>query len=83
MRKYLSLLVVIFLPASFLLAQKITNAVSPESVGFSSERLKRLDTSMTGWANRLWVNGAVGLVIKDGKIVYYKAVPETKAVDKE
>jgi len=74
MKKYSLLIFILVFPIASILAQKITTAVSPESAGFSSERLKRLDTSMAGWANRQWINGAVGLVIKDGKIVYYKAV---------
>lgn len=74
MRKHSLLILVMILPVSFIFGQKIINATTPESAGFSSERLKRLDTSMAGWANRQWISGAVGLVIKDGKIVYYKAV---------
>ena len=79
---FLSLLAIIISSAT--IAQKITNAVTPESAGFSSERLKRIDTSMAGWVQRGWINGAVGLVIRDGKIVYYKAVGykdvETKSI---
>ncbi|HEY5750443.1 MAG TPA: serine hydrolase domain-containing protein [Chryseolinea sp.] len=54
-------------------AQKITPATTPEAAGFSSERLKRLDTNFNDWVAKGWMNGAVALVIHDGKIVYYKA----------
>ena len=54
-------------------AQKITPATTPEAAGFSSERLKRLDTNFNDWVAKGWMNGAVALVIRDGKIVYYKA----------
>jgi len=74
MIRKISCSIFIILISSAVIAQKIINALTPESAGFSSERLKRLDTSMTGWADRGWINGAVGLVIRGGKIVYYKSV---------
>jgi len=67
----LSLLAVCLPPAVH--AQKITPATTPEAAGFSSERLKRLDTNFNDWVAKGWMNGAVALVIHDGKIVYYKA----------
>ncbi|MEJ1239772.1 serine hydrolase domain-containing protein [Chryseolinea sp. T2] len=54
-------------------AQKLTTATTPESAGFSSERLKRLDDGFKTWINDRWVNGAVALVIRNNKIVYHKA----------
>ena len=61
---------------------------TPEAAGFSSQRLARLDSTMNNWVKKGWINGAVGLVIRNGKIVYYKASGyndlETKApLDKE
>jgi CubicO group peptidase (beta-lactamase class C family) len=73
MKKYLLLVITAF-AAQVISAQKIINAEVSESVGFSAERLKRIDNSMNDWVNKGWVNGAVGLVIRNGKIVYYKAV---------
>jgi CubicO group peptidase (beta-lactamase class C family) len=52
---------------------KIINVESVESVGFSPERLKRIDDAMNDWVKQGWMNGAVGMIIRDGKIVYYKA----------
>ncbi len=54
-------------------AQKIETAVNAASVGFSEERLKRIDVQMNDWAKQGWVSGTVGLIIRNGKIVYYKA----------
>ncbi len=59
--------------SSMLVAQKLSVALTPESVGFSSERLKRIDTSIAGWVGRQWINGAIGMIIRNGKIVYYKS----------
>ncbi|AYB35242.1 serine hydrolase domain-containing protein [Chryseolinea soli] len=68
----LLLLLAVCLPPA-VRAQKITPATTPEAAGFSSERLKRLDTNFNDWVAKGWMNGAVALVIHDGKIVYYKA----------
>ncbi len=51
----------------------IVPAVNPEAAGFSSDRLKRIDTMLQGYVNRERVNGVVGLLIRDGKIAYYKS----------
>ena len=47
--------------------------VKPEVAGFSGERLARLDSTMSDWVKKGWINGAVGYIARDGKIVYYKA----------
>jgi CubicO group peptidase (beta-lactamase class C family) len=46
---------------------------SPEAAGMSAERLKRIDTMINGWVARGRTNGAVALILRDGKIVYHKA----------
>jgi len=61
---------------------------TPELAGFSSERLAKLDNAMNEWVNKGWINGAVGLIIRNGKIAHYKSVGyndlETKTtLDKE
>ncbi len=73
MRKCFSLLVIAAIQLSFVSAQKIIPMTTPEAAGFSSERLKRLDREMNEWAQKEWMNGAVGLIIHNGKIAYYKA----------
>ncbi len=48
-------------------------AVVPESVGMSSERLKRIDANMNEWLATGKMNGAVALIVRNGKIAYQKA----------
>jgi CubicO group peptidase (beta-lactamase class C family) len=72
MKKYFILLLLIPFQLS-LIAQTISPAASPEAAGFSSERLKRIDREMNDWIQKEWMQGVVALVIRNGKIVYYKA----------
>lgn len=74
MRKYAFLLLVVFVQYSLAVAQQIVTVPKPEAAGFSSERLKRLDREMNEWVNKGWMNGGAALVIRNGKIAYYKAV---------
>ena len=67
------MLIIAALFVQLVFAQKIINVESVESVGFSPERLKRIDDAMNDWVKQGWMNGAVGMIIRDGKIVYYKA----------
>jgi CubicO group peptidase (beta-lactamase class C family) len=46
---------------------------TPEAEGFSSERLKRLDQNVQKWVDQKWMNGAMVLITKNGKIVYQKS----------
>ncbi|HEX6890830.1 MAG TPA: serine hydrolase domain-containing protein [Chryseolinea sp.] len=55
------------------MAQKLTAASSPDAAGFSTERLKRIDANMKSWVDKGWMNGAAALIIRNGKIVYYKS----------
>jgi CubicO group peptidase (beta-lactamase class C family) len=45
----------------------------PESVGFSPERLKRIDENISAWLNDGRLNGCGALIIRNGKIIYNKA----------
>ncbi len=74
MRKYAFLLLVVILQFSIAVAQQIVSVPKPEAAGFSSERLKRLDREMNEWVNKGWMNGGAALIIRNGKIAYYKAV---------
>lgn len=62
---------------------RVLLSAAPESGGFSSTRLARLDSGMNTWVNNKWTNGAVALVARKGKIVFNKAYgyndPDTKA----
>ncbi len=74
MRKYGFLLLVAAFHFSLSIAQQIVIVPKPEVAGFSSERLKRLDREMNDWVNKGWMNGGAALIIRNGKIAYYKAV---------
>lgn len=52
---------------------QVISSGSPEDAGFSSERLLKLDGAMKEWTDKGWMNGAVALIVRDGKIAYYNA----------
>lgn len=43
------------------------------SASLSSERLKAADNIIQSWAEKGWMNGGVGLIMRNGKVEYYKA----------
>jgi CubicO group peptidase (beta-lactamase class C family) len=47
---------------------------TPADAGFSAERLQRIDKALQEGVDKGRINGAVGLVIRNGKIAYYKSV---------
>jgi CubicO group peptidase (beta-lactamase class C family) len=49
----------------------VLTQANPEAGGFSGSRLSRLDSGMNGWIKKNWVNGAVALIARKGKIVFY------------
>ena len=51
----------------------VLQPASPESQGFSSERLKRIDDNINKWIADGRLNGTVALIIRNGKIIYHKA----------
>lgn len=73
MKKRFLFFTILSLQFTAILAQKIMPVATPEAAGFSSERLKRLDNAMNEWVQKEWMNGAVALVIHNGRIAYYKA----------
>lgn len=91
MKRYTSILILLVIFSCSTQPEKKSRVVAngtAESAGFSSERLARLDNTMNDWVNKGWINGAVGLIIRNGKIAHYKSVGyndlETKtALDKE
>jgi CubicO group peptidase (beta-lactamase class C family) len=52
---------------------KVLTVATPEAGGFSANRLSRLESSMNDWVRKNWVNGSVALIVRKGKIVFYKA----------
>jgi CubicO group peptidase (beta-lactamase class C family) len=53
--------------------KNFSNVSKPEDGGFSESRLARLDKMLEEHVNNQWVPGAVALIVRDGKIVYYKS----------
>jgi len=53
-----------------LYAQSI-QTVAPDQVGFSSERLTRLDQTLQQYVDQSWMSGGVVLVMRDGQALYY------------
>ena len=47
-------------------------AVDPAAMGFSAERLDRVDAALQGYVDREEVGGVVGLIARSGKVVYHK-----------
>lgn len=56
-------------------AQTIKNLApgKPEEVGFSADRLARIDQLINDYTSKKWIPGAVVLIARNGKIVHYKA----------
>jgi CubicO group peptidase (beta-lactamase class C family) len=52
----------------------ITPATTPAAAGFSAERLQRIDKALEEYVDKGRMNGAVALIIRNGKIAYYKSV---------
>jgi len=57
------------LTAGVAIAQSLPQAARPEAVGFSTERLKRLDDAMAGIVARGEVKGVATMLIRHGRIV--------------
>src|SRR5688572_16755369 len=53
--------------------KNITPAAKPEEAGMSSERLARIDKMIDEHLKNSWIPGAVVLIVRNGKIAYYKA----------
>jgi CubicO group peptidase (beta-lactamase class C family) len=62
---------------------KVLTMGTPAEGGFSASRLARLDTGMNNWVKNKWVNGAVALIARHGKIVFYKAYGYNDPATKE
>lgn len=70
-----SLALVLFISSSgVIFAQKISIANSVAEVGFSAERLQRIDERLNEWVNKGWMQGSTAMIIRNGKVVYHKAV---------
>lgn len=55
---------------------------SPASVGVSAERLNRIDKVIQQFVDAKKLNGATAIVVREGKIVYHKAIGYSNAEKK-
>lgn len=53
-------------------ANDVLKTVAPEQVGLSAERLARIDRAMEGHVDDGHFSGAIGMVVRRGKIGYFK-----------
>jgi CubicO group peptidase (beta-lactamase class C family) len=71
------------LSISLTFAQKpnktILQEAKPEKSGISAERLQRLDRVLQEYVDKSYIPGAVALIARDGKVVYYKSVGYSNA----
>ena len=71
-------LVIVLLPSAILLScstdstPAVLTPAAPELVGFSSERLDRIDRLVTQYIEEQKIPGATALIARKGKIVYHK-----------
>jgi CubicO group peptidase (beta-lactamase class C family) len=78
-------LFLLFVPFSFSQSAHpvLSMAASPEAGGFSTKRFTRIDTVLKEYVDKGRMNGAVAMIVHDGRIVYYKSFGyndlETKA----
>jgi CubicO group peptidase (beta-lactamase class C family) len=70
--RLLSILIALALAAAPLAAQSLPRAM-PEEVGLSSERLERVGEVFQGYADEGRLAGAVGMVIRHGRVAYVDA----------
>jgi len=72
---FLQLMLVMFLTSSCSNENdiKILKVSTPASVQVSAERLNRIDTMLIHSIRDRWIAGAVGLIVRDGKIIYNRS----------
>ena len=51
----------------------LSTQVQTELSGMSADRLMRIDNTVQEYINKKWLNGAVAIIYKNGKLAYYKA----------
>src|SRR6187200_986414 len=67
----LSAVFLLFFINSF--SQVVLQSVRPETEGISSERLNQIDANIDLWIKEEQLNGATTIILRNGKIVYYKS----------
>jgi CubicO group peptidase (beta-lactamase class C family) len=71
------LILLFFLGCSFTMQAQSSKILltrsSAAAAGFSDERIKRIDQNLQKWVDDKQMNGCVGFISKNGKIIYHKA----------
>jgi len=87
MHRYFVILFMLFILITYTsnaqIQPKVLTEAAPAAGGFSAARLTTLDSGMKDWVKKNWVNGAVALIARHGKIVFYKAYGYNDLVTKE
>ncbi|MDX2049106.1 MAG: serine hydrolase domain-containing protein [Chitinophagaceae bacterium] len=55
-------------------SSSVLTETAPAAGGMSAERLSRIDHLIKEYIDKKYITGATAIVVKDGKIVYYKGV---------
>jgi CubicO group peptidase (beta-lactamase class C family) len=72
----------VFLFAICFLTAMHAQEAQPAAAGMSAERLTRIDKTIQEYINKQWLNGAVTIVYRNGKLAYYKATGYDDAAKK-
>ncbi len=67
-------LLLVFLISICLVTAMLAQEAQPSAAGMSAERLSRIDQTVQDYVNKKWLNGAVVIVYRNGKLAYYKAL---------
>ncbi len=82
MYKISSILAFLFISLGSLAQSRVLKEVDPALAGVSTERIKRIDNLLQEYIDRKWIAGGSAIVVKDGKIVYYKAIGHNDVTNK-
>jgi CubicO group peptidase (beta-lactamase class C family) len=72
MKSFTRILVFYFGFTTLVFAQSLP-VTAPENVGLSSERLKRVEAALNQYVEKKQIAGAVALVVRKGKVAYFKS----------
>ncbi len=73
-RRFITVVLLVLFLSAAAFAQGLPVADSPEAVGMSSERLKRLTTGLEEAVEKGIIPGAVALIARKGKVAYFEAI---------
>ncbi|SFE97308.1 CubicO group peptidase, beta-lactamase class C family [Thermoflexibacter ruber] len=71
--RLVQLFLVLFILLSEIAYSQTLKNTAPEEAGLSSQRLARLENAMSDWVKNNWINGALVLIARNGKIAFHKA----------